>query len=102
MNGMLSMAAVMTGDGGDSNTYLILGGLCIVAVIIVVVLGILGKRNSFRKEQWHGNHMFHAVFCVNPTIVSLFESQNSTCIKWNFKLLYIRTDKNWKKSKRKL
>ena len=44
MNGMLSTAAVMTGDGGDSNTYLILGGLCIVAVIIVVVLGILGKK----------------------------------------------------------
>ena len=44
MNGMLSMAAVMTGDGGDSNTYLILGGLCIVAVIIGVVLGSLGKK----------------------------------------------------------
>ena len=28
MSRMLSMAAVMTGDSGDSNTYLILGGLC--------------------------------------------------------------------------
>ncbi|MCI8668483.1 MAG: hypothetical protein HFI34_02985 [Lachnospiraceae bacterium] len=44
MNEILSMTAVMTGDSGDSNTYLILGGLCIVAVIIVVVLGILGKK----------------------------------------------------------
>ncbi len=69
MSRMLSMAAVMTGDSGDSNTYLILGGLCIVAVIIVVVLGVLGKKNRILKERWHGDHMFHAIVSLNRKMV---------------------------------
>lgn len=44
MEKVLPYTAVMTGDSGDSNTYIILAALCIVAIIIVVVLGVFAKK----------------------------------------------------------
>ncbi len=44
MSKILPLTAVMTGDSGNSNTYLILAGLCVLAIVIVVVLGFFAKK----------------------------------------------------------
>ncbi len=46
MYNILLETAVNTGDTGGSNTYIIIGALCVVAIVAVVVLGVISKKNK--------------------------------------------------------
>ena len=46
MFNMLLETAVYTGDKGGSNTYIIIGIVCVIAIIAVAVLGVLSKKNK--------------------------------------------------------
>lgn len=46
MNNMILETAVRTGDSGGSSTFIIIGAVCIVAIIVVAVLGVMSKKNK--------------------------------------------------------
>ena len=46
MFNLLLETAVNTGDSGGSNTYIVIGIVCIVAIIAVAVLGVLSKKDK--------------------------------------------------------
>lgn len=43
---MLMDMAVNTGDNGGMTKYIILGVICVVAIAVVAVLGVLSKKNK--------------------------------------------------------
>lgn len=44
MLGKLMNIAVNTGDEGNTSKYIILAGVCVVAIVAVVVIGIMSKK----------------------------------------------------------
>lgn len=46
MNNLLLETAVRTGDSGGSTTFIIIGAVCVVAVIVVAVLGVMSKKDK--------------------------------------------------------
>ena len=46
MNNLLFETAVRTGDNGGTTKFIVIGAVCVVAIIAVVVLGIMSKKDK--------------------------------------------------------
>jgi hypothetical protein len=46
MKDILLETAVRTGDSGDYTTFIIIGAVCVVAVIVVAILGVISKKDK--------------------------------------------------------
>ncbi len=49
MKELLLETAVKTGDSGGFSTFIVIGVVCVVAIIVVAVLGIMSKRIKINK-----------------------------------------------------
>lgn len=43
---MILDSAVNTGDGGGMTKYIIIGAVCVIAIIVIAVLGIMSKNDK--------------------------------------------------------
>lgn len=46
MCNMLLNVAVNTGDNGGMTKYIIIGVLCVAAIAVVAILGVMSKKNK--------------------------------------------------------